>query len=1100
MSIVKQSLPINFSQGLDTKTDPWQVEPGKFLALQNTVFNKGGLLQKRNGYATLASLPNTSSTYLTTFNGNLTALGSSSIQAYNSGSTAWVSKGSITPLKVSTLPLIRNSINQIQCDTAVSSNNLVCTVYTENNAGTLAYKYAVADATTGQNIIAPTAITPSAGTITGSPRVFQLGTYFMIVFTPIITGVKHIQYIAVSTTNPTVVTAAADIISSYTSATTVSWDGVVVNNKLFLAWNTLTGGQSIKMTYISSTLGIVAPITLAGYKATMMSLCVDNTSTSNPVIYTSFYDATGSTGYTYAVDQSLNIILNPVRIIPSGTILNITSAAQNGSCTVFTEVSNTYSYDSGIASNYINSITITPLGTTFKSVFSSGASTITASSATGLVNGMYVVDNTTSTNIAAGTTFTISGTTLTLSINTAGASASSPGDSLAAATVSSSAVVVRSVGLASKAFIQGGQIYFLAAFSSPYQPSYFLINGSTSTAASPVVVGKIAYSNGGGYLTIGLPSVSVMNNTAMIPYLYKDLIASVNKGTNLATGTQTAGIYSQTGINLGSFNFTTQGINTAEIGSNLNIGGGFMWMYDGYLPVEQNFFLWPDSVECTWSATGGSIAAKPDGSTNTNAYYYQVVYEWADNQGNIFRSAPSVPVAVTTTGAASTGSITINVPNLRLTYKTANPVKLVIYRWSVAQQAYYQVTSVSSATLNSTTADSTAFVDTLADATILGNSLIYTTGGVVEDVNAPATNNMTLFDTRLWMVDAEDKNLLWFSKQVIEATPVEMSDLLTYYIAPTTAAQGSTGPITALSVMDDKLIIFKNNAIYYINGTGPDNTGANSQYSQPIFVTSTVGCTNQNSIVFTPNGLMFQSDKGIWLLGRDMNTSYIGAPVEQYNSQTVLSAVNVPATNQVRITLGNGVVLMYDYFFAQWGTFGGVPAVSACIFQGLHTFINSTGVAYQETPGLYLDGSNPVLMSLTTSWFNMAGLQGYQRAYFFFLLGQYITPHTLTVGIAYDYSPSIVQQDTIIPTNSTGLYGADSPYGQQNIYGNGGTVEQSRVFMAQQRCQSFQLTIQENFDPSQGIAAGAGLTLSGINLIAGFKGKFPTIRAANSVG
>ena len=56
---------------------------------------------------------------------------------------------------------------------------------------------------------------------------------------------------------------------------------------------------------------------------------------------------------------------------------------------------------------------------------------------------------------------------------------------------------------------------------------------------------------------------------------------------------------------------------------------------------------------------------------------------------------------------------------------------------------------------------------------------------------------MALFDTRLWMVDAEDQNLLWFSKQVIEATPVEMSDLLTMYIAPTTSSEGNTGPITA---------------------------------------------------------------------------------------------------------------------------------------------------------------------------------------------------------------------------------------------------------------------------------------------------------------
>jgi hypothetical protein len=42
MALVKQPLAINFAQGLDTKTDPKQVQPGKFLALQNTIFTKGG--------------------------------------------------------------------------------------------------------------------------------------------------------------------------------------------------------------------------------------------------------------------------------------------------------------------------------------------------------------------------------------------------------------------------------------------------------------------------------------------------------------------------------------------------------------------------------------------------------------------------------------------------------------------------------------------------------------------------------------------------------------------------------------------------------------------------------------------------------------------------------------------------------------------------------------------------------------------------------------------------------------------------------------------------------------------------------------------------
>ena len=52
----------------------------------------------------------------------------------------------------------------------------------------------------------------------------------------------------------------------------------------------------------------------------------------------------------------------------------------------------------------------------------------------------------------------------------------------------------------------------------------------------------------------------------------------------------------------------------------------------------------------------------------------------------------------------------------------------------------------------------------------------------------------TLFDTRLWQVDAEDPNTLWISKQVIENTPVEMSQLFTIYVAPNIGTTSSTGP------------------------------------------------------------------------------------------------------------------------------------------------------------------------------------------------------------------------------------------------------------------------------------------------------------------
>lgn len=1041
--LVKNAVDISFAQGLDQKTDPKRVSMGKFVKLVNAVFNKGGLLQKRNGYPKLTSLPNTTYSSLTTFNEDLTAIGPN-IAAYNSANASWVQKGTIEPLSLSTLALLRNNLNQTACDSVVAPNGLVCTVYLESNGSTVTNKYVIADSVTGQNIIAPAVIPVGSGAVSGGMRVFLLGTNFVLVFTNTISASSHLQYVTINSNTPTVVGANTDIASGYTASTTLSWDGYVFNDRLFIAYNTASGGQAVVVTYLSNAFANLAQSPTVTHRfaariATLVSVTVDGTSVTSPVVYVTFYNSGTSLGFTSAVDQNLNVLLNPTSVITGTVIANLATAAQNGSVQVFGEVSNNYPGGSGLPTNYIATINVTQAGV-----------------------------------------------------------------------VSAPSTVIRSVGLASKAFIIDEIIYFLSIYSSAYQPTYFLINASTSTLTSPKIAAKLAYENGGGYLTKGLPGVSVTGTTAQIPYLFKDLIQAVNKNTNVATGTQVNGIYSQTGINLATFVFGTSGLDTAEIGKDLHLTGGFLSMYDGYLPVEHNFFLWPDQTQSSvtdswaWSTTGGSIVAKPDGATNANAYFYQYTYEWTDNQGNAFRSAPSIPIGVTTSGSGTTGSITLLIPTLRLTMKVANPVKIVIYRWSVAQQIYYQVTSITSPTLNDMVADAILYVDTLSDATILGNNIIYTTGGVVEDVNAPASNILTLFDTRLWLVNAEDPNVLWYSKQVIEATPVEMSDLFTVYIPPTTATQGSTGPITCLAPMDDKLIIGKRNAFLYINGSGPDNTGANSQYSQPIFITATVGCSNQKSIVLIPQGLMFQSDKGIWLLDRGLNTSYIGAPVEDLTlGATVLSAVNIPETNQVRFILDSGVTLMYDYYYSQWGSFEGVPAISSCIFAHMHTFINQYGDVYQENPGTYQDGSNPVLMMFQTGPLRLGDLQNYQRAYFFYLLGTYLSPHKLQVNITYDYEKNPSQSLVITPTNYSSAYGSgasQSPFGQGNPYGGGTDRENWRVFLERQRCMAFGIQIQEIFDASFGTPPGAGLTLSGLNVVMALKKQFRPQEASNTAG
>lgn len=1076
MALQKQPININFLQGVDTKTDKFQVQVGKFLELSNSTFDTLGQLKKRNGFAALSALPDATSTFLTTFDNNLTAIGSS-VEAYSASNSMWINKGKIQPIKLSTIPTVRGPNNISQVTSAVASNGLVCTAFTVTAGNVSTYQYSIANSVTSQNIIVPTTIVPSSGTVTSSPKVFALGRYFVLVFITTISATQHLQYIAISIQNPAVVTTATDLSASITD----QFSGVVANNSLYVAWNG-AAASGIKVTYLDSTLaqhGTTNP-DAAHTGSTSMSVTADET-TPTPTIWISYFSSSTNNGYTLAVDANLNSILAATLVINSAAAVQITTAAQNNILTYLREISATYSYNS-VATDRINYSTVTIAG---------------------VVSGITAIN--------------------------------------------------RGVGLGSKAFIYSGDVYFIATYSSAYQSTYLLIKIDSTTPIGKIV-GKLAYGNGIGYLTTFLPQVTLIDNVAYISYLLADTLLPTNKIQGSAAS---APFLSQFGANLAAFTFSSDQIGVGEIGANLNITGGITWAYDGFAITEQGFLFWPDNIVIATSTasptitgndtngsnvitnvsaitnvgigmsiTGTGIPAntlitaytattitlsKNATSTNTGItltltgnvnvaqiYYYQVIYEYTDNQGNIFRSAPSIPVTITTT--TTTSFNTISIPTLRATYKTALPVKIQIYRWSTAQQIYYQVTSITTPLLNSTTVDSVSYVDALSDTLIVGNAIIYTNGGVLENIAPPPSDVMTLFDDRLWLIDSEDKNKLWYSKQVLEATPVEMSDLQTLYIAPTIGSQGSTGNLKCLFPMDDKLILFKDTAVYYITGSGPDATGANNQYSQPIFITATVGSANPNSIVFMPNGLMFQSEKGIWLLGRDLSTKYIGAAVEAYNASTVLSAVSVPESNQIRFTLDSGITLMYDYFVDQWATFSGIPAISSVIYNSLHTYLDSIGSIFQETPGAYLDNSRPVLMNFKTAWINLAGIQGFERFYYLLFLGQYLSPFKLQTQIAYNYSPAASTSVIGTPDNTYSTWGSSQLWGSSPQWGGGTGVFKERVFPSIQKCSSFQITVNELYDASQGAIAGAGLTLSSLTLIAGIKKSSRNTPATKSVG
>lgn len=621
------------------------------------------------------------------------------------------------------------------------------------------------------------------------------------------------------------------------------------------------------------------------------------------------------------------------------------------------------------------------------------------------------------------------------------------------------AVFLRSVGLASKAFTYNSVSYFMVTHESTLQSTYFLVNSSAE------IIAKVSHQVGGG-----LTDKSSLSE--LLPYadgVY--LFAGQIKGR---LTTESGSVFTRHGINSTTLDFISNSrFQSATLGDNLHIAGGMLYGYDGASITEHGYHLFPENISETEATSGGSMA---DGT-----YQACVVFEWTDNYGQIHRSAPSIPVSSTVSGGSGSGAITYTIPTLRLTRKSG--VRVVVYGTEASGEIFYRLNSISTPLANSISADTVSYERTAADASIISNEILYTTGGVVDNISAPACSVISEFENHIMLAGLEDENTFLISKERREGEPVNFTDAEGFL----RRVESNGGGIGAGGIIDGKYIIFKKKtAIYWVTGNGPNDLGSDDNMTKPQAIPTDVGCDNPNSVVLTPAGLMFQASSGkIHLLDRSLMVSYIGADVEAYNELIITGASLVPNTTQVRFITSDGPCLVYDYLFGQWSTFTNHEGEDCVIWDDRFVFLKSNGKVYKETPTVFLDDTSAIKLKLTSAWLSFAGLQGFQRVYRLMLLGDYKTQHKLIVRLGYDFNEYFTQEVTIDAGDllENPLYGEDTPYGDSEYYGGAFRLYQFRIPFTKQKCQSVRFSIEDfQFDNY-----GEGFSISSFALEIGVK-------------
>jgi len=588
---------------------------------------------------------------------------------------------------------------------------------------------------------------------------------------------------------------------------------------------------------------------------------------------------------------------------------------------------------------------------------------------------------------------------------------------------------LRSVALVSRAFSVIGEAFVVMAHDTTFFNTYVTFRISNTVANEWVPAGRhLPASAAGAPTRQHVSSAQVSGSVVNVAVSMRQRLVSENDDK-----------FIETAIRRITMDFNSElSHQSAEFGRGLYLAGACPMHYDGRVWTELGFHVGPEVIS-TVTATGGSM-------TSGTTYGYRVWYEWTDAQGEIHRG-PTSPGTLVTMGGSDT-QVTLTLPTLRLTRKTGVRVMVARSRAGLDGDAseMFRVTSFDATTAgtangyvaNDTTVDTVTFLDRMSDTTLATFDELYTDGGILSNDPAPIGAAIARGKDRLFASDPSDGTIVRYSQPFSDGYGVQWPPDLFQRVD----LQG--GNVTALATIDDRIIVWTERQIWTFSGDGPDETGSVEVrgFSAPRLVPGSIGCTDPQSIVAVPSGYMYKSSQGIYLLGGDASTSYIGAPVEAFNAQTVRRATPLPDRTQILFLTDSGNSLLYDYLFNQWSTFTNHEGYDSIVVAGQFYYLRTDGRVFAETPGVHSDAGTRIQLRLETAWVHMLDqLQGFQRFFNFHLLGAWLSAHQLGVQYRTDYTPGWTDEVWYDATGATSQAGwisapsTDPTFGTEPISG-----------------------------------------------------------------
>ena len=971
MALQKQSISIPISEGLDTKTDSKQVMAGKALALENVRFQKTGKLSKRFG---LVQMSDTSSSGLLSSNTlgaiasdneQINAITSDGVYSYSESYSEWnkISELKNYP-KVKSEFLTKTTLNQFNPEMDYSPTfNLLATTYREREE---------------QDILKPS----SEEMVT-------------ICLEDVTTGIKQINRRSVTTGNFTLLMQKVIIADS----------GAVPT---IIGFSQTSTGISVRVydRYLNQTASITLTPTSYSVTATKFDVVKDGAN-----IFVSALTLTSMSlfklDYAGTVVATRNLtVTNRLGRNPAGLAL--------GFSTIVDAVNLHVVYLNNVAAQDTSDY-IVAIG--FDKTL---ATTITESivSQVRLLN-ISICKSSNKIIAALQSWFTVTTGIYTyyrprvykceITYTTSYSFTLETGSDL---------IYGSRLELLSRPFILDGKNHVICKCPEPSQKTgiiYSLDDKKSLSSFSPFGLSDsratLAQGSRGGFSFCN----AIVNSGSVYSYIEK--IYGTDTDNPAANDFIANSAISRLTLN---FNTDYTSATKAKVGKTIYYTDGRTVALDARSGYESGFELRPtfEKLVVNTDSTDANMASK--------AFSYVAIYIFYNGKGEIERSIPSPITSLTT--PANTNYLVLTYKTLEMSYKdnayidlfTATEIKkqkidVILYRTQNNGSVFYRCAN----SPNSSSTAEVSFFDKLADSELINNERLYTTGGVLESDPTPNAKFSTSGGNRLFLGGLEEQDEIAYSTKQLFGEAVSFSDF--YRIRVSSGASADKTPISALGYMDGKLIICRQQSIYFIQGDGPNGVGV-GEFSEPEIISSDVGCTEPRSVLNTPAGVMFKSRKGIYLLSRGLSVEYIGAPVEDFNQYNVISSLVSDKYNEARFYLSSGDCIVYNFLFQAWSTFKNQTVVNADIWKSLPVSIKSN-LIYKETENTYLDAGATGFYSMKfiSPWLKLDLVQGYIRTYQLWIIGDYKSAHTLKCRIYTDYDDSTFEDYSLVYNN------ADSP-------------------------------------------------------------------------